>query len=60
MDHSAYKERSPSYRRDDTSLGILNMDSLKGRGKCNNLPCMKMLSHKTNLNNLSFSQFLVI
>ncbi|KAI8126149.1 hypothetical protein FF38_10987 [Lucilia cuprina] len=32
MDHSSYKERS-SLRRDDTSLGILNMDSLKGRGK---------------------------
>ncbi|XP_065362206.1 uncharacterized protein spd-2 isoform X2 [Calliphora vicina] len=32
MDNSSYKERS-SLRRDDNSLGILNMDNLKGRGK---------------------------
>lgn len=34
MNHSAYKEIS-SFCREDNSLGILNMDNIKGRGKCN-------------------------
>ncbi|KAM7355344.1 centrosome assembly protein spindle defective 2 isoform 2-T2 [Cochliomyia hominivorax] len=29
MDQSGYKERSSNFRRDDNSLGILNMDNLK-------------------------------